>query len=167
MRLFKLTACMLTTACVFAFSGRSEAQMLARKAPQSRPDVMLSPGDMDWAPGPDYFPKGAEISALEDDPALPGPFTIRLKFPAGYFLPPHRHITAERLTVISGMLLLAPGTTPDRQKTKPMEPGSFATMSANNFHYAYAEGVTVVQLHGRGPLQIIYANPADDPRKKK
>lgn len=166
MRLLKLTACMLAIVCAFVLPRHSQAQLLAGKSPQPRPDVMLSPGDMDWVPGPGYFPKGVEMSLLEGDPAMPGPFTIRLRFPAGYILPPHRHITAERLTVISGVLRLGPGTVPDRQKTKPLEPGSFATMGANNFHYAYAEGVTVVQLHGRGPLQIIYANPADDPRKK-
>ena len=33
-------------------------------------------------------------------------------------------------------------------------------------HFAWAKGDTVLQLHGMGPWQINYVNPADDPRKK-
>lgn len=157
----------LAVASLFAFSQQAQAQVLTRKLAQPRPDVMLAPAEMDWAPAPDLFPRGAEISLLEGDPSLPGPFTIRLRFPKGYHLPAHRHITTERLTVISGVLLLGSGKSSDRQKTKTLEAGSFATMSANNYHYAFAEELTVVQLHGRGPLQIMYADPAEDPRKKQ
>jgi hypothetical protein len=34
-------------------------------------------------------------------------------------------------------------------------------------HYAWAGGQdTVVQVHGEGPTDITFVNPADDPRKK-
>jgi hypothetical protein len=33
-------------------------------------------------------------------------------------------------------------------------------------HYAEAKGETVVQIHGMGPWQVNYVNPADDPKKK-
>ena len=33
-------------------------------------------------------------------------------------------------------------------------------------HYAWAEGETVVQINGMGPFDVVYINPADDPRKQ-
>jgi len=34
-------------------------------------------------------------------------------------------------------------------------------------HFAWATGETVIQLHGMGPWEIVYVNPADDPREAK
>jgi len=34
-------------------------------------------------------------------------------------------------------------------------------------HFAAARGDTVIQLHGMGPFQINWVNPADDPNKPK
>jgi len=33
-------------------------------------------------------------------------------------------------------------------------------------HFAWFKGETIIQIHGEGPFQINYVNPADDPRKK-
>jgi len=158
---------MLAIACLCAFSQQADARMSAVKSARPEPDIKLAPADMDWAQAPEFLPQGAEISLLEGSLTQSGPYTIRLRLPPGYYLPPHRHAAAERVTVISGVLMLGSGTAPDKQKTKPLEAGSFAFMSANKYHYAFAEGVTVLQLHGRGPWQIMYADPADDPGKKK
>lgn len=152
----KWTTAALCAACLLSLSQPSDAQMPAKQY-SPRHDLSLTPGEMAWAKAPDLFPPGAEMTILEGDPARPGPFTIRLKFPSGYLLPPHRHTAAERFTVISGMLLLGEGTSGDKGRTRALEAGSFSLMSANNYHYAYAEDTTIVQLHGRGPLQIIYS----------
>ena len=53
-------------------------------------------------PAPPVFIKGAQMSVLSGDPSQTGPFTIRLKTPAGYKIAAHSHPTAERVTVISG-----------------------------------------------------------------
>src|SRR5205823_675391 len=42
-----------------------------------------------WAPAPPALPKGAQIAVMAGDPGKEGPFAIRLKFPAGYKVPPH------------------------------------------------------------------------------
>jgi hypothetical protein len=34
-------------------------------------------------------------------------------------------------------------------------------------HFAWAKGDTITQLHGVGPWQLNYLDPADDPRKKQ
>jgi hypothetical protein len=45
--------------------------------------------------------------------------------------------------------------------------GSFGYYPAGMKHTAWSEGETVIQLHGIGPWQINYVNPADDPRNAK
>jgi len=39
-------------------------------------------------------------------------------------------------------------------------------MPANMNHYAWTTAETIVQVHGDGPFQIVYVNPADDPSNK-
>jgi hypothetical protein len=42
--------------------------------------------------------------------------------------------------------------------------GSYARMPKGVRHYAWTKGETIIQVHGTGPFQITYVNPADDPR---
>jgi hypothetical protein len=34
-------------------------------------------------------------------------------------------------------------------------------------HYAWSTRDAIIQIHGKGPFQIKYVNPADDPRNAK
>ena len=38
-------------------------------------------------------------------------------------------------------------------------------MPAQMNHFAWTSEPTVIQVHGAGPFEFIYANPAEDPRK--
>src|SRR3981189_1359273 len=71
--------------------------------------VMFAAADLKWSDGPPALPAGSKIAVLTGDPGKAGPFTIRLKFPTGYKVPPHTHPTAENLTVISGTIGLGSG----------------------------------------------------------
>jgi quercetin dioxygenase-like cupin family protein len=104
------------------------------------------------------------LIALEGDPTKEGPFVVRFQFPEGYHVPPHTHPKTERVTVISGTLYLATGEALDRNSAKKLPAGSFGYWPAGMKHTAWSEGETVIQLHGIGPWQINYVNPADDPR---
>jgi len=53
----------------------------------------------------------------------------------------------------------------DAGKMNEFTPGSFAYLEPTVHHYAMAKGETVIQLHGTGPWEIKYVNPADDPRQ--
>ncbi len=48
-----------------------------------------------------------------------------------------------------------------------MPAGTFGFLPPTMKHFAWAKGETVIQLHGMGPWEIIYVNPADDPRHLK
>ena len=48
--------------------------------------------DIVFGPAPDALPPGAQMAVLQGDPSAPGQlFTIRLRLPNGYVLPPHWH----------------------------------------------------------------------------
>lgn len=123
------------------------------------------PGELEWRDGPASLPPGAKIAVLEGDPAKDGPFTMRLKAPDGYRIPPHTHPKTERLTVISGTFLLGMGDRFGPNDLVAMPAGSYGFWPAGMTHFVQVRGETVVQLHGNGPWQIVYVNPADDPRR--
>jgi hypothetical protein len=119
-----------------------------------------------WGPAPPSLPPGAQAAVLLGSPAKEGPFVLRLKFPAGFAVPPHRHSKDELVTVISGAFAVASGEKLDRAALKPLPPASFVHLPAGMPHYAFAEVETVVQINGVGPFDVSYVDPADDPRKK-
>ena len=128
---------------------------------------LYPPTSMEWKAGPAAIPPGAKMVVLEGDPTKEGPFVVRFLFPAGYHVPPHTHPKTERVTVISGTLYLATGEALDRNSAKELPTGSFGYWPAGMKHTAWSDGETVIQLHGIGPWQINYVNPADDPRNAK
>lgn len=121
-------------------------------------------GEVSFSPGPPTLPAGAEIAVLLGNPAEEGPFVLRLKFPAGYQVPPHRHPQEEHVTVISGGLGIAAGEMLDTSAASLLVPGSFVRIPVGQAHFAWTEAETVVQLNGVGPFGIEYIEAADDPR---
>lgn len=117
-----------------------------------------------WQPVPPLLPQGAQIAVLDGDPFQPGPYVIRLQLPAGYQIPPHWHSQAENVTVISGRLSFGLGDSVDESAAQTIETGGFHSIPAQTHHYAYSKDGAVVQVHGEGPFDITYVNPADDPR---
>ena len=140
---------------------------LSAEETQSTEMRFYPPASLEWKPGPAAIPPGAKMAVLEGDPTKEGPFVVRFQFPDGYHIPPHTHPKTERVTVISGNLYLATGETLDRNSAKKLAAGSFGYWPAGMKHAAWSEGETVIQLHGIGPWQIKYVNPADDPRNAK
>ena len=135
-------------------------------AQESHPDLLAGPAGLKWGSAPPTFPKGAQIAVLSGDPSKNAPYVIRLKMPANYQIPAHHHPTTENVTVLSGSFHAGMGDKLDQKKAQTFEPGGFVSMPANMNHYAWAQSETVVQVHGDGPFEIVYANPADDPSKK-
>ena len=106
-----------------------------------------------WADfAPPGFPPGAKIAKMHGDPAQKGDHVYRLKFPAGYVVPPHVHPTeAEHITVLSGNFQFGIGERPDQTQMVSFGPGDFIYVPAKAPHMATMRTETVLQIHGMGP----------------
>ena len=153
-----------------AASAAGVAQTAAKKAEPTiaLPDHgVFRPDDIKWIDVPNALPPGAKLAVLEGDPFKPGLYTMRLKAPDGYKIPPHFHKKYEHVTVVSGTFNLGMGEKFDDKAGQAMPPGTFGFLPPMMRHFAWAKGETVIQLHGMGPWEIVYVNPADDPRGAK
>jgi quercetin dioxygenase-like cupin family protein len=127
---------------------------------------MKGDDQLNWGPAPPIFPAGAQFAVVQGDPSAAGAlFTVRLRFPNGYVLPPHRHPTDENVTVLRGTFLVGLGENFSKSALVPLKEFGFITAPANTAHFASARGFTEVQVHAIGPFQLVYVHPEDDPTK--
>ena len=111
---------------------------------------------------------GARLAMVQGDPSKEGLFVYRLRMPANYRIPPHYHKASENVTVLAGLFVIGVGETVDTKSGQELPLGGFASIPPNHAHYAWAGGQeTVVQVHGVGPTDLRFVNPADDPRATK
>ncbi len=168
-------ALMVATVILMACSDSGAPELGAQSPPHTAQSSAsaghqhtVKHGDgLDWKPAPPIFPAGAQMAVVQGDPSAAGViFTVRLRFPNGYVLPPHFHPTDEHVTVMSGTFLVGLGDVFSEQALlPPLRRGDFITAPANANHFATVRGETVVQVHAIGPFQLTYVNPKDDPTK--
>jgi quercetin dioxygenase-like cupin family protein len=159
----------LTAAFVLLCAAPAFAQAEKKAAATAQPEakhVVMPADQVKWGPAPPALPAGAQAAVLDGDPTKPGAFVIRVKFPDGYTVPPHWHPTTENLVILSGALMLGMGDKVDKASMQTLTAGAYSKMPARMHHYVIAKGETTVQVHGMGPFEVTYINPADDPRKK-
>lgn len=128
--------------------------------------AQVNPSNLKWGPAPPSLPRGARLAVLSGDPGKEGMFTIRLRFPPGYAVPPHSHPSDELVTVINGQLALGMGRAVNRRKAANLVQGGYVIAPANMNHYAFTRSGATVQITAHGPFQITYVNPRDDPRRR-
>lgn len=148
----------LATALAFAAAGGSVAQGSKVQG--------VAAEAVEWGPAPPVLPEGGQMAVLSGNPGKSAPFTVRLKLPAGYRIPPHQHPHSEPVTVISGELHFGMGAKLDEKAVQKLGPGGYVELPANVDHFAFALVDTVIQISTDGPFVIKYANPADDPSRK-
>src|SRR3954467_11487839 len=171
-------AVLLAAAIAVACSDTDGSKITARGAQQSgaatadRSDgkghghEMKEDNQLHWGPAPPIFPAGAQFAVVQGDPSVAGQiFTVRLRFPNGYILPPHRHPTDEHVTVLRGTFLVGLGEDFNKDALIALGEDGFITAPANMAHFASARGMTEVQVHAIGPFQLTYVHPSDDPTK--
>jgi quercetin dioxygenase-like cupin family protein len=125
----------------------------------------IVPGDaIKWGAAPPSLPPGAEAAALLGSPAKEGPFVLRIKFPAGFIVPPHMHSKDEFVVLLSGKLTINAGEKVDQAALKGLPPGTFMHLPSGMAHYLWSETESVVQINGMGPFDVKYIDPNDDPR---
>ena len=128
--------------------------------------VMVEGKELKWGPPPPIFEQNAKFTVISGDPGKAGLYVVRLDMPAGYKIMPHWHPTDEHVTVLSGTFALGMGEKFDESTMKALRQDGYALLPAEMRHYAMAKSRAVVQVHGMGPFQLTYVNPADDPSKR-
>lgn len=126
---------------------------------------VFTPEAVEWQEGPESLPPGAHVSLLEGHPTEKGPLTLRLRFPAGYEIPPHTHPQIEHVTVLSGTFHIGNGTEFDKSASTEVSAGGYVVIPIEHAHYAWVSEDTEVQLHSNGPWGISYVSSDDDPRQ--
>jgi quercetin dioxygenase-like cupin family protein len=115
--------------------------------------TLVLPDQVQWTAGTGPM-AGVEVATLVGDPAKAGPFTIRIRIPDGGKFGPHYHGDTERVTVLSGTLMVGVGDKMDESAMKALPAGSFASIPGGLHHFAMAKGQTVIQLGGMGPFSM-------------
>ena len=149
----------------FAATALFLAAVAPALAETSATHKIILPQDIVWKPAPAALPPGAEAAVLFGDPAKDGPFTLRVKVPKGYRIPPHTHPAPEVVTVISGTFRMGLGATAEAGKAQPATAGGFSAMPPGVVHYVFVDEDSILQINGIGPWGIDYVDPKDDPRK--
>ena len=129
--------------------------------------AQVNPDQLEWGPPPDGLPEGALFAVLSGDPSKAGLYTIRLRFPPGYKIPPHRHTGEELVTVIAGEVSLGRGRSHNERKATKLTRGGYSPEPPNTDHYAFTKDGGEIQITGTGPFSIAYVRPRDDPRRKR
>src|SRR5947209_9560527 len=101
MKRFALPLLLLLAMLVAAQTASKKSEN--KKAPAAEKKHAFTPDDVQYGPPPPFIPSGAQVAVLEGNPAgTTGDYTIRVKTPDGYVVPPHFHPKRENVTVISG-----------------------------------------------------------------
>jgi quercetin dioxygenase-like cupin family protein len=121
------------------------------------------PGDSIGTTSMFLYAMRAQIAVLHGDPFKKQMFALRLKMPDGDRIAAHWHTQDEQLTILSGTFMLAMGDT--QAEPHALEAGAYHFLPGKMHHSASAKGEVVLELHGMGPFDIHYVNPADNPAK--
>src|SRR5689334_23131349 len=119
---------------------------------------------MKWMDGTAVgLPAGAKLAVVKGDPSKAGDFTVRIKMPANYAVPPHHHPGDETVRVMGdGTLSYGMGDKLDRSNVGSLTKGYHVTMAAGMNHYVFTSDALEVQVTGTGPFAITYVDPKDD-----
>jgi quercetin dioxygenase-like cupin family protein len=116
--------------------------------------IIVTPDKVHWTAGTGPL-AGTQIAVLDGNPMSTGEYTIRIKLPDGKRLPIHFHGHPERVTVLSGTLLVSVG---DKfvppSKMLALSAGSYVDVPPGLHHYAMARGETVIQVSSEGPRSM-------------
>ncbi len=126
--------------------------------------VALTPAEMKWQSQGTYAAPGMEQLNLVGDPAKPGPYTLRLKFPKGFRIEAHTHPDSREVTIISGTFATGYGEKFDAAKLKILPSGSFYTEPANVPHYIEIKEEVVLQVSGTGPSGRNFVDRPESPK---
>jgi quercetin dioxygenase-like cupin family protein len=127
--------------------------------------AIVIPSQTQWQPAGPPLPPGAQVAVLDGDSSQSGAqYSIGLKMPTGYKIPPHWHPMDASVVVVKGTFVMGLGEKFEQRQGHEMTAGSFMRMSKGVRHFEWTKGETIIYVYGAGPLDTLYVNPADDPR---
>src|SRR5438552_18414340 len=130
----------ITTSLILVLSIAAVAQQATKKdakpaSAKTEAGHVYPQSRIQWGPAPPFVPPGAQLTVLEGDPgASSGTYTVRVKTPAGYVVPPHYHPKRENVTVISGAMKLGMGDKIEETRMTTLSAGSFAYLDPSMPH---------------------------------
>lgn len=125
--------------------------------------IIITPDNLQWGTF-DAFPPGATAAILAGNPRKEGPFMLRVKIPANYKVPPNWQTATVYVTVLSGRYHIGVGDKFNPSNGKTLPSAGSVIIPANAHLYFWSINGAVLEIHGIGPWDIHYINPADDPR---
>jgi quercetin dioxygenase-like cupin family protein len=117
--------------------------------------------DLQWSDTKPPLLPGAKVAVVEGDPKSNGHFTLRLKFPPYYKIPPHTHPVDERTLVLKGTINIGFGDVLDTANAKRLTPGCFYLNPAGVHHFFFTSvEETEIQISTNGPwgLELVGRN---------
>ena len=164
-------------AALLAMASFTYAQMEKKTAPPKAPSgspahLMVAPDAVKWGPPAAEMLVGTpaaefaneplpQFAVIAGAPSKPGaPYVIRVKTTDGALVAPHWHPGDENITVLQGTFTLGMGKKFDRGALRELPAGSYAFMPKRTPHFASSKSETIVQVHGIGPFQVVWVNPA-------
>ena len=143
---------------LFAFiATKSAAQQPSKSIPPQKPKQICE-SELTWSDTKPPMLPGAKMAIVEGNPKAEGHFTIRVKFPPYYKIPPHIHPVDERTTVLKGAISIGFGDVLDTLNAKKITEGCFYLNPAGMHHFAFTSGEeTEIQISTNGPwgLELI------------
>lgn len=145
-----LGALLLTSLlAVPAAFGEKDAQGFVRVAPENVP----------WG-APNEL--GVQTAIVEGDPAKPGIYVIRIKFPPGVMSHNHFHPEDRHALVLKGTWWTGTGDEFAPDKTVPLKAGSYMKHPAGAHHFDGAKDEEVIlQIIGYGPTGTTVLRPGE------
>jgi quercetin dioxygenase-like cupin family protein len=121
--------------------------------------VRIAPTDIHWQDVPDGH--GVKQATLFGDPAKPGMYVVRVRFPPHIMDVPHWHPNDRYVTVLEGTWYTGTGETFDFARAVPLKPGSIMMHPARAPHWDGAGGAeaVIVQIIGEGPGTTTQVDP--------
>ncbi len=125
------------------------------------PDFRIVPAeDVHWIALPGT--PGVESALIAGNPAQPGTYVIRVKFPPHVMDRPHIHSRDRHVTVLEGHWYAGTGTDFDPAKAMRLGPGSYMFHPAGGVHWdgSNSDETVIVQIIGEGPLTSADVDPS-------
>jgi quercetin dioxygenase-like cupin family protein len=123
---------------------------LAVPALQEKAVVRIRPEEVKWVRDTDG--SGVERATIDGDPAKPGPYVVRIKFPRNTMSLNHYHPEDRHVVVLQGTWYTGTGDEFLPDKTIPLKPGSYMKHPSGVHHFDGArEEEVILQISGIGP----------------